>query len=102
MTAPQVHTEAKPVVRFYPPVPHHINIYQRRMQSLVESMGYEVQPIRMQSIHEEWRARDFIVVVNWPELRILNARGGLSIPRLLWVLCWERWLRWRPAVPRPW
>lgn len=83
------------VVHVYPPQPDAVNVYQDRMADALTAIGMRVLPMTMESMmRSPWQRFDQ-VMINWPELRVLNSAGRLSVPRWTYVNLWLRWVRLR-------
>ncbi|MBV61966.1 MAG: hypothetical protein CMH65_11790 [Nevskiales bacterium] len=82
-------------IHVYPPQPDAVNVYQRSMATAYAQLGLQVVPMTMESMLQTPLKRYDRVVINWPELRVLNARGGVSLPRWVYVNLWLRWVRSR-------
>ena len=65
------------------------------MATAYAQLGLQVVPMTMESMLQTPLKRYDRVVINWPELRVLNARGGVSLPRWVYVNLWLRWVRSR-------
>lgn len=82
-------------VHVYPPRPDAVNVYQQRVATALEAIGLQVKPLTMESMLQTPGKRFERVVINWPELRVLGARGRISPIRWAYVSAWLRWIQSR-------